>query len=118
MALINSIAPRLVLGEGALQNRVPVMELKGQSGRKKATRGKRLPKRLGDLIHVYHDLESLITSINKSAIPHSIDVQKLLRQLQTSRRKLERRICNTLLLETRGIKKRLRRIALQFTSSS
>lgn len=75
--------------------------------------------KLLELVRVYEDLEKTIRFLRKkqangahlSASLESIDVKKLLAQLARSKKKIERKISNTILLEKQHLKRRIRAIA-------
>jgi len=68
---------------------------------------------LHELVRVYHDLERTLQSLRRTVernAEHSlknINVRKLMVQLARSKRRIERKIGNTLLLEKQHLKKRL-----------
>ena len=72
---------------------------------------------LHELIRVYQDLEKTLRALKASAGRNlegslkEINVRKLIAQLSRSKRKLERKIGNTLLLEKQHLKRRLKEIA-------
>lgn len=77
-----------------------------------------LPKaRLEQLWRAYEDLERMISLLKRrraimgEASLRSIDVTKLLEQLARSKRRLERKIGNTLLLEKENLQRRLHTLA-------
>lgn len=71
---------------------------------------------LGDLIKIYHDLERTLrglrlkTSCGQEALKN-IDVRKLILQLKRSKRRLEQKIGNTLLVERQHLRRRLIHLA-------
>ena len=74
-------------------------------------------RRLTELVKVYQDLEKTLKHLKESAgrttetsLSH-INVRKLIVQLSRSKRRLERKIGNTLLLEKQHLKKRIRNLA-------
>jgi len=74
-------------------------------------------RRLHELLRVYQDLERTLKHLKESAGRttetsfNSINVRKLIVQLSRSKKRLERKIGNTLLLEKQHLKKRIRNIA-------
>ncbi len=72
--------------------------------------------KLHELIRVYQDLEHTLQGLRRSVeknAEHSlrnINVRKLMVQLARSKRRLERKIGNTLLIEKQHLKKRLHAI--------
>lgn len=71
--------------------------------------------KLSDLMKVYHDLEKTLAHLKKSAEKHlhrdvPIDLKKLIRQLNRSKQRLERKIGNTILLEKQQMGRRLRTV--------
>ncbi len=67
--------------------------------------------KLSDLFKVYHDLEKTLTQLRKQAEKRlhrdmPIDVKKLIRQLNRSKQRLERKIGNTILLEKQEMRRR------------
>ena len=73
--------------------------------------------KLDELVRVYHDLERTLLDLrhtvekNAESSLKNINVRKLMVQLSRSKRRLERKIGNTLLLEKQHLKKRLRAFA-------
>jgi hypothetical protein len=71
-------------------------------------------RKLHELLRVYQDLEKTLKSLKESAARSSdtslsnINVRKLILQLSRSKKRLERKIGNTLLLEKQHLKKRLK----------
>ncbi len=70
-----------------------------------------------ELIRAYEDLEAMLKKL-KASVPRGvmnlpIDVRKLIAQLSRSKRRLERKIGNTLLLEKEHLTTRLKGIASQ-----
>ena len=68
--------------------------------------------KLSDLFKVYHDLEKTLVHLRKQAEKTShrdvpIDLKKLIRQLNRSKQRLERKIGNTILLEKQEMRRRL-----------
>jgi hypothetical protein len=77
-------------------------------------------RNIDDLVRVYHDLEKTLQVLRKSAEKNfahpsvgQIDVRKLIARLSASKRKLRRKIGNTILLEKQSLKKRIK----EFTSN-
>ena len=74
-------------------------------------------RRLHELLRVYQDLEKTLKHLKQSAERTTetslapINVRKLIVQLSRSKRRLERKIGNTILLEKQHLKKRIRTIA-------
>ncbi len=67
--------------------------------------------KLSDLFKVYHDLEKTLAQLRKQAEKHlhrdmPIDVKKLIRQLNRSKQRIERKIGNTILLEKQTMRRR------------
>lgn len=86
----------------------------GRTKSKAASAEKRSTK-LSELLRVYQDLEKTLRELKAvagsraglgSALKH-IDVRGLIRQLSVSKRRLERKIGNTLLLEKAHIRRRI-----------
>jgi hypothetical protein len=80
-------------------------------------------KKIEELIRVYQDLEKTLKSLKasyeqNSAHSNYINVKKLIDQLSRSKKKLERKIGNTVLLEKQHFKKRLKAIASNLASKS
>jgi hypothetical protein len=73
--------------------------------------------KINELIRVYQDLEKTLRGLKDTAGKSAesslrqINVRKLIVQLSRSKRRLERKIGNTLLLEKQHLKKRIRNIA-------
>jgi hypothetical protein len=71
--------------------------------------------KLEELLRIYEDLEKLITHLghqtgaDRKYNPGGIDLVKLVRQLQASKRRLERRISNTFLLEKQEWRRKIQR---------
>jgi len=67
--------------------------------------------KLQELVHVYEDLERTLKSLRGMAVGggslKQIDLKKLVAQLSRSKRKLERKIGNTFLLEKEHLRKKL-----------
>lgn len=77
--------------------------------------------KLGDLLRVYEDLEKTLKDLRKNrkqsqAARLNINVKNLIQQLTRSKRRLERKIGNTLLLEKQNLKKRLGNLSSTFAS--
>lgn len=78
--------------------------------------------KLNELVRVYHDLERTIRSLRASMEKNAesqlkqINVKALIIQLARSKRRLERKIGNTLLLEKQHLKRRLRQITSNLTA--
>ena len=75
-------------------------------------------RKIHDLVQVYRDLESTLKHLKRNAerslamdSSPQINVRKLISRLSRSKKKLERKIGNTLLLEKQHFKRRLRAIA-------
>lgn len=72
-----------------------------------------------ELVKVYRDVERLLSKLKKS-IENSpsedppIDLYKLMERLNQSKKKLERKIGNTILLEKQQIRKRFKKVKHQF----
>jgi len=70
-------------------------------------------RKLNELVRVYQDLEKTLKNLKKSAeraettLGH-INVRKLISQLSRSKRRLERKIGNTILLEKQHLKRRIK----------
>lgn len=73
-------------------------------------------KEINELIRVYQDLERTLRGLkaslerNAESSLKQINVRALIVQLSRSKRRLERKIGNTLLLEKQHLKKKLRQI--------
>jgi len=70
--------------------------------------------RVLELVAAYRDLERTLRELRRSRPDGQlawIDMPKLIERLSHSKRRLERKISNTLLLETQQIKTKLRRLA-------
>ncbi|MCB9255227.1 MAG: hypothetical protein H6617_11140 [Bdellovibrionaceae bacterium] len=71
------------------------------------------------LLRVYEDVEALLRTLKQKESQmlgaHSIDVKKLIDQLARSKKRLERKIGNTLLLEKHNIKRKLKGLASDFS---
>lgn len=75
--------------------------------------------KIDDLIRVYHDLEKTLKHLKENAERNlaiesslrQINVRKLILQLSRSKRRIERKIGNTLLLEKQHLKRRLKALA-------
>jgi len=73
-------------------------------------------KKLTELVRVYQDLERTLHSLRRSVEKNAesslrnINVRKLMIQLARSKRRIERKIANTILLEKQHLKKRFRAI--------
>ena len=70
-------------------------------------------RQLGELIRIYQDLEQTLQGLRSRALPNetrlrTINLRKLIIQLARSKRRLERKIGNTILLEKQHLKDRLR----------
>lgn len=70
-------------------------------------------KKLEELVRVYEDLENTLKILRRKGLTersplHQINVRKLVAQLSRSKRRLERKISNTILLEKQVLKRRLR----------
>ena len=80
-------------------------------------------KKFIELIRVYHDLEKTLKGLRKRVeknSPHglsNINVRALIHQLTRSKRQLERKIGNTLLLEKQHLKRRLKAMTNPLSSS-
>ena len=78
-------------------------------------------EKVTDLMRVYTDLEKTIRGLKATAKRDAecallhIDMKKLIRQLSRSKKRLERKIGNTLLLEKQHLKRRLGSIAATLT---
>lgn len=73
-------------------------------------------KRMDDLIRVYEDLEKTLKTIRDTAgeggaAAYPINVRKLIQQLARSKKRLERKIGNKILLERQNLKRRIKRFA-------
>lgn len=73
-------------------------------------------KRMDDLIRVYEDLEKTLKTIRDTAgedggSSYPINVRKLIEQLSRSKKRLERKIGNKILLERQNLKRRIKRFA-------
>ncbi len=83
------------------------------SGKIKASAG----GRLSDLMRVYEDLEDTLKGLRQMARKSSsmpltqINLQKLITQMSKNKKRLERKIATTFLLETTYLKKRFGGIA-------
>lgn len=73
--------------------------------------------RIAELVRVYHDLEKTLTGLKRSynkiqscESVGAINLMKLIEQLSRSKRRLERKIGNTILLEKQQLKRRIRAI--------
>lgn len=75
-------------------------------------------RKINELVRVYHDLEKTLKLLRKNAernlalessLRH-INVRKLIAQLSRSKRRIERKIGNTLLLEKQHLKRRIREL--------
>lgn len=76
---------------------------------------KKSDKKFSELLRAYEDLESMLSKL-KASVPREvlnipIDVRKLIDQLSRSKKRLERKIGNTLLLEKEHLTSRIRLIA-------
>jgi hypothetical protein len=75
-----------------------------------------------ELVRVYHDLERTLSSLKRSrpgqkAAPN-INLKKLIHQLGISKKRIERKIGNTLLLEKHHLKTKLRNFKSGFSKDS
>jgi len=74
---------------------------------------------LSELVKVYEDLEKTLRHLKKNygqdAVSAPIDIRKLILQLSRSKKKLERKIGNTLLLEKEHLERRLKSLAAAVT---
>lgn len=83
--------------------------------------GRQKKHQFSELIRVYHDLERTLKGLranlekNTETSLRNINVRALIVQLTRSKRRLERKIGNTLLLEKQHIKRRFRAITHQLT---
>lgn len=76
-------------------------------------------QKIEDLLKVYQDLERTLKGLKATAERHAfvesslryINIQKLIHQLSRSKRKLERKISNTLLIEKEQLKTRIQEMA-------
>lgn len=73
-------------------------------------------KRMDDLIRVYEDLEKTLKTIRDTAgedgnSTYPINVRKLIEQLSRSKKRLERKIGNKILLKRQNLKRRIKRFA-------
>jgi transposase len=79
--------------------------------------------RLGELIRIYQDLEKTLKELKKRYDKYEkldarfahLDLRKLIAQLSRSKKKLERKIGNTLLLEKQHLKRRIKVITDSFS---
>jgi hypothetical protein len=75
-------------------------------------------RKIDELLRVYHDVERTLKQLKKNAernlafdsSPHHINVRKLIAQLSRTKRRIERKIGNTLLLEKQHLKRRLKEL--------
>ncbi len=72
--------------------------------------------KIDDLLRVYHDLEKTLRSLKANYDQNAgnlnyINMKKLIAQLSRTKRKLERKIGNTVLLEKQNFKKKIKAIA-------
>ena len=75
---------------------------------------------LSELVRVYEDLEKTLRDLKSTYGKHDgafpqINVRKLISQLSRSKKKLERKIGNTILLEKQQIKRRIRQLTNNIT---
>ncbi len=83
-------------------------------------------RKINELLRVYHDLEKTLKQLSASAEKNlhiesslrQINVRKLINQLSRSKRRLERKIGNTLLLEKQHLKRRLKALTSNLHSNS
>lgn len=84
--------------------------------------GRHNPNKFSDLIRVYQDLERTIKGLRASVEKNTetslrnINVRALIVQLTRSKRRLERKIGNTILLEKQQFKRRFKAITTQLSS--
>jgi hypothetical protein len=79
--------------------------------------------RLGELIRIYQDLEKTLRGLKRRYEKYEkhdarfahLDLRKLISQLSRSKKRLERKIGNTLLLEKQHLKRRLKVITDSFS---
>lgn len=72
-------------------------------------------RRINRLIQVYQDLEKTLRSLKQNTngmleSQTAINIRKLILQLSISKRRLERKIGNTLLIEKQHLKKRIKAV--------
>ncbi len=70
---------------------------------------------LNELVRVYEDLEKTLRELKATYAKHDgtfpqINMHKLISQLSRSKRKLERKIGNTILLEKQQLKRKIRQL--------
>ena len=70
---------------------------------------------LSELVRVYEDLEKTLRELKSTYAKHEgvftqINMRKLIDQLSRSKKKLERKIGNTILLEKQQLKRRIRQL--------
>lgn len=75
-----------------------------------------LEKSMEELVRVYEDLEKTLKGITESSVTiqdghYSINIRKLVEQLSRSKKRLERKIGNKILLERQNLRKRIKRFA-------
>jgi len=83
-------------------------KLYGRSSKMIKTKG------VEDLVRVYEDLEKTLKHLRESAgeaSAYPINVRKLVEQLSHSKKRLERKIGNKILLERQNIRRRIKRFA-------
>lgn len=70
-------------------------------------------KGVDELVRVYEDLERTLKSLSKgsTAAGYPINLRKLVEQLSRSKKRLERKIGNQLLLKRQNIRRKIKRIA-------
>jgi hypothetical protein len=82
--------------------------------------------KINELVRVYHDLEKTLKQLRQTAEKNlalesslrHINVRKLITQLSRSKRRIERKIGNTLLLEKQHLKRRLQELTSNLSHRS
>ena len=75
--------------------------------------------KIGNLVRVYQDLERTLRNLKQvhrgnGSVPN-INLKKLINQLSVSKKRMERKIGNTVLLEKQNFKNRIRSIRAGFS---
>ena len=73
-----------------------------------------LEKSMEELVRVYEDLEKTLKSLKASSSekiegPYAINLRKLVEQLSRSKKRIERKIGNKILLERQNLKRKMKR---------
>lgn len=90
------------------------MERRSKGGSAPKARKSTVGHKVNELLRVYEDLEKTLKGLRAAAGAdnsiHNINLKRLVKQLSASKRKLERKISSTLLMERQQWQTRLRKV--------